>query len=216
MHSESTRKKISESHKGIRPSLGSRKKMSNAKKGKHLSEETRIKISNANKNPSYEKRLKLSISLSGRRLSQDTIFRMKIAHSNPSYDTRVKMGDAHRGNKSSTWNGGISFDPYCPKFTLEFRERVRAWFNFTCVECGTPQLSLNTKLHVHHVNFNKNTCCDGAIHLFVPLCQSCHSKTQKNRDYWKRYFTEIINIFYSGKCYFTKDEMKTFINLLNQ
>lgn len=45
------------------------------------------------------------------------------------------------------------------------------------------------------------------IPLFVPLCHSCHGKTQKNRPYWIMHFTNITNQYYGGKCYFTKEEM---------
>lgn len=110
------------------------------------------------------------------------------------------------GDKNPHWLGGKSFEPYCPKFTLEFKERVRAWFNYTCIECGTPQLCQKTKLHVHHVNFNKNSCCDDTIPLFVPLCTSCHSRTGRNREFWNTHFTELINTFYCGKCYYSKEE----------
>lgn len=138
------------------------------------------------------------------------IFPSAVAYGSGVYCSNKCKGLAQKrillGEKNPHWLGGKSFEPYCPKFSLEFRERVRAWFDYMCVECGTPQLSLNTKLHVHHVNFNKNTCCDGAIPLFVPLCTSCHSKTGKNRDYWNTHFTEIINSFYGGKCYYSKDE----------
>ena len=110
------------------------------------------------------------------------------------------------GEKNPHWLGGKSFEPYCPKFNLEFKERVRKWFDYICVECGTPQFSLDTKLHVHHVNFNKNTCCDDTIPLFVPLCTSCHTRSGSNRDYWNKHFTELINTFYGGKCYYSKEE----------
>ena len=43
--------------------------------------------------------------------------------------------------------------------------------------------------------------------LFVSLCQSCHAKTNKNREYWEQHFTEMINEYYGGRCYFLKEEM---------
>ena len=114
------------------------------------------------------------------------------------------MSVAHQGDKNPVWNGGSSFLPYCEKFNPEFKERVRAFFNYQCTECGTPQNGY--KLHIHHVNFNKESCCDSTIPIFVSLCRSCHGKTQRNRHYWERHFTEMINGYYGGKCYFTKEE----------
>lgn len=105
------------------------------------------------------------------------------------------------------WRDGASFDKYCEKFNANFKKRVRAFFDCKCVECGSPE---NGKRHaVHHVNFRKDSCCDQeAPRLFVALCASCHSKTSYNRQYWERHFTDLINQYYGGKCYFTKEEMK--------
>jgi hypothetical protein len=116
-------------------------------------------------------------------------------------ELREKM----RGENNPLWKGGIAFQPYCPKFNSEFKEQVRNFFNNCCIECGTPQNG--KKLHVHHVNFNKMSCCNGTPPLFVPLCTSCHGRTQKDRPKWERHFTEMITMYYQGKCYFTKEEM---------
>lgn len=114
-------------------------------------------------------------------------------------EVRIKLNGPNHPN----WQGGISFEPYCSKFNKEFKERVRAFFGYHCVECGTPQNG--SKLHVHHVNFQKDSCCnDGVTPLFVSLCDSCHGKTGRNRDYWQQHFTEIINRDYGGKCYLPK------------
>jgi hypothetical protein len=113
------------------------------------------------------------------------------------------------GEKDPAWKGGISFEPYCPKFNKEFKERVRAYFNYICPECGTPTPK---GLMVHHVNFNKMSCCDDTIPLFVPLCNPCHGKTNARREFWEQYFTEMIGEYYQGKCYFTKEEIKEFKN----
>lgn len=122
--------------------------------------------------------------------------------------------DRMSGTNSPNWNGGSSFEPYCFKFNNEFKERVRAFFSYQCLECGTPQNG--TKLGIHHVNFNKQTCCDDSIPLFVPLCQSCHAKTSSanktSRDHWRKYFINVIITYYNGKCYFTKDEYREIVN----
>jgi hypothetical protein len=119
---------------------------------------------------------------------------------------RIEMAERQMGERSHFWKGGVSFDPYCIKFNRPFKERVRSFFDNKCVECGTEQPS--RKLVVHHVDFNKNTCCDNTKPLFVLLCMSCHAKTNFNRGYWKPHFTDIINTKYNGKCYLTKDEMR--------
>lgn len=101
------------------------------------------------------------------------------------------------------WKGGVAYGPYCPKFNREFKERVRNFFGRICVECGAPETGRG--LCVHHVNFRKDACCaEDAIPLFVPLCPSCHSKTNFNREYWDARYTALINERYGGQCYLPK------------
>ena len=137
----------------------------------------------------------------------------KKALENPS--VRHKMRERQLGEKSSQWKGGISFLPYCVKCNEFFKECVRAFYGYCCVECGNPQNG--TRLAVHHVNYHKDSGCNPDVPmLFVALCPtiagkpSCHSKTNHNRDYWENHFTEMINGYYQGKCYFTEEEMLAF------
>lgn len=189
--SEETRHKTSISLKGRPKSKDHIRKVSEALKGRKLSPLALQKNIESHKNPSEKTREKLRVANLGKHHSEET---------------RRKMSDSHKGPKAYQWRGGISFEPYCPRFTKEFKERVRAFFGYKCVECGTPQNG--EKLSIHHVNFNKKTCCDNSVPLFVSLCRNCHTKTNHNRPYWESHFTEIINRDYAGKCYFTKEEME--------
>jgi len=118
-------------------------------------------------------------------------------------------------NISKAWYGGVSYDDspqYCEKFNAKFKERVRAFRGYMCFECGIPQNG--TKLHVHHVHYDKKMCCNGSPRDVVPLCTSCHSKTNVNRDYWEDHFTErIYEHDPEGKCFFTKDEFSDWLSL---
>jgi len=106
------------------------------------------------------------------------------------------------------WQGGISYEPYCILFDNEFKDRVRIWFGYICVECGTPQNGRNHT--VHHVNYDKMMCCNDVKPLFVCLCNSCNGKANFNRPYWEQHFTDMIENYYQGKCYLSKEEMKMF------
>lgn len=113
------------------------------------------------------------------------------------------------GEHHPCWKGGVSFEPYCPKFNVEFRQRVRAFFGNRCVLCGKHASELKRNLHVHHVNYDKLTCCNTSPKEFVPLCASCHSKTSKSRrDEWHTYFHNLIETRYNGKCYYSKEEFE--------
>lgn len=96
---------------------------------------------------------------------------------------------------------------YCEKFNGYFKFRVRSFFNNSCYVCNANQEELRETLHVHHVNYNKQTCCNDDIPLFVPLCNSCHAKTNSNREEWKEYFTRRLMQEHGMKCYYTTDEV---------
>jgi hypothetical protein len=110
------------------------------------------------------------------------------------------------------WYGNITYydgPQYCEKFNGEFKERVRAFRGYICFECG--EIQNNKKLSIHHVHYDKKMCCNGSPQDVVPLCTSCHTKTNHNREYWEDHFTEMIyENDPTGKCFFTKEEMKEY------
>lgn len=230
--SQETKDKISAARKGR--FCG----MKNPHFGKHHSEEALIKIREARrKQRPYNKGLKMSEaqkhkisnSLRGKKQSAEVIQKKREAwnksekcklhlqelnkkqkgENHPNYGKKLTQEQRKKisGQNASNWQGGISFEPYCVKFNNEFKERVRAFFGYCCIECGSPQIK--EKLHVHHVNYRKDACCNEiVIPLFVPLCRACHIKTQRKRAFWQKYFTNMINSYYMGRCYLSIEEMK--------
>jgi len=226
-------------NKGLSASEASKKKMSKSHSNKKLTESHKTNIGKSIKGIKRNETTKEKIRYSrmGKKATEKTLLKMREINigKTASIETKEKMSKSHLGENNYNYNkpmnyeqrlklvenalGGIWYGnvryyqgpQYCEKFNEEFKERVRAYFNYTCPECETPQGS-GKKLAVHHVNFNKKSCCDpNAPRLFVPLCaDSCHLKTNHNREYWEKYFTEIIMNYYQGKCYFTKEEMKIF------
>ncbi len=83
------------------------------------------------------------------------------------------------GKNAGNWQGGLSFDPYGPDFTEAFRELIRARDGYLCQICGEPDN------HVHHIDYDKQH--NDPVNL-VTLCNSCHSKTNFNREAWEAFF----------------------------
>ena len=110
------------------------------------------------------------------------------------------------GKKNPNWQDGISFEPYCIKFNDDLKERVRDFFDRKCYVCGKNEMNNGQRLSVHHVNYDKMVCCNDVKPLFVPLCQSCHSKTQKDREYWEEFFTISLEYLTNGKCFLPMKE----------
>lgn len=114
------------------------------------------------------------------------------------------------GWMSPNWRGGITNEEYCHKFNENLKRRVRAFFGNKCFLCGKLEKKNGKALAVHHVNYNKNACCDSTKVMLVPLCFECHGKTNNNREYWEDYFEKILKEQYNYKCYFTKEEYRDF------
>jgi hypothetical protein len=112
--------------------------------------------------------------------------------------------------RGGIWYGNVVYNDrphYCERFNENFKERVRAYFGYRCFECGAPQNG--TKLSVHHVHYDKKMCCNGSPQDVVPLCFSCHSRTNTGRDYWEEHFTKLLYSNHpEGKCFLTKTEME--------
>lgn len=193
--SEETKKKISESQRGDKSwcygekrSPENRAKISAALKGRKFTPEWRAKISQTRKvrgvstgenNPMFG----VPSPMTGKHQTEES---------------RKKISDSHKGEKNPmygktrelcpTWKGGLSFEPYCPKFNASKKEEVREHFNRTCFICGSKENG--RKLHVHHVDYNKLQGCKGKQWALLPLCLSCHTKTSNCRHY---YFNLLIH-----------------------
>jgi hypothetical protein len=110
--------------------------------------------------------------------------------------------------KRPSWKGGISFEPYCPKFNNVFKDRVREFFGRKCILCGKTNEENGQRLSVHHVHHNKEACCDNTLAYFVPLCTNCHGRVHGKGELFQAYFENMINNKYGGECYYTKDEYR--------
>jgi hypothetical protein len=198
----------------------------NHRYGKIVSQETKIKMSashSGEKNSMYGKprtpevKTKLSIAHLGKHLSDE--HKQKIAmgvkgktgHMRGKHHTektKLKMSIAQSGENNAQWEGGKSFEPYCPKWTYDLRRRIRSFFDHRCVICGKSDESDIRKLSCHHVTYDKNACCDGKPVQFAALCISCHAKTNFGKSRWEAMLHRTIDEIYDGRSYWTKKEFQ--------
>lgn len=87
------------------------------------------------------------------------------------------------GSDHPMWNGGSSYSPYCSAFTNALKEQIRDEYGRRCFMCSVPEVECSRKLHIHHVDYNKSQGC-GHRWSLIPLCASCHAKTNFDRWYW--------------------------------
>lgn len=121
------------------------------------------------------------------------------------------------GQNNPNFVNGNSYGQYCHKFNDDLKERVRWFFADEhgvrrCFLCGEAEDPKNPRLPVHHVDYDKSTCCNGKIPYMVPLCQSCHNKTSgKNvRERYEQEIKEKLHKETGGKCFYTKEEFREF------
>lgn len=102
----------------------------------------------------------------------------------------AKKEDSYKivGKNNPSWNGGTSLELYPLGWTKTFKEQIRHRDGYKCQICGKPEVESNRRLDIHHKDYNKENINSNNL---ITLCQSCHGKTNGNREYWKRYFNQI-------------------------
>lgn len=199
--SQETRLKMSDAHKGNNhPMYGkkhspmSKQKMSDARKGKTPWNKGLKGIKGGTKKGTkFSKSHCENISKSHKGLCSGSNHPMYGKHHTEETKKKISLNNASLpGPGSPSWKGGISFEPYCPKFNDKLKEKVRNEYNRKCVICGKNEIDNGRKLDVHHIDYHKNAGCDGREFKLIPLCWSCHDKTHHNRDYWETYCINIL------------------------
>ena len=103
------------------------------------------------------------------------------------------------GKNNPSYRNGASFEPYCIKWNEPFREYIREKFHRVCFLCGKTEKENGQRLSVHHVNGNKNCGCDDdETCQFVPLCVSCHSKMLSKKVDWEKKIKDKMQNKLSG------------------
>jgi len=87
--------------------------------------------------------------------------------------------------KHWNWQGGKSFELYPIEFS-KMREFIREKYKRICQLCGKAEGK--RKLDVHHIDYNKKHCEKSNL---IPLCLSCHIKTNVRRKYWQAFFEKM-------------------------
>jgi hypothetical protein len=146
-------------------------------------------------------------SHSGDRCSEETRKKMSAAKSGEnnhmfgkhhSEESRIKTSCTMQEITSEEFSG--FYGKYCPKFNEGLKERIREKYGRKCLLCPTTEeeniAKNDRKLSIHHVDYNKQCGCDGNECRLVPLCDSCHSKTNKGRSRWEQVIMlKIVELF---------------------
>ena len=93
------------------------------------------------------------------------------------------------GQDSPHYVHGQGNFPYPSKFSNKLKTKIRKRDNNKCQKCGKLEKDHFRKLDVHHIDYNKFNCDEMNL---ISLCTGCHTRTNKNRDYWYSFYTYIM------------------------
>lgn len=187
--SEETKRKIGLANKGNISWLKGKKRDVWWLKGRVRTDEVKRRIGEANKvrmkelwqNPDYRK--KMVEAHEGYKPKKESIYKQSVAMKAKWKDP--KFIKQMVGCNASNWKGGKSFEPYPLGWRKTFKEQIRYRDGYKCQGCGIPEVECKNKLHVHHIDYDKQNL---DINNLISLCASCHMKTNYNREYWEENF----------------------------
>jgi len=178
-HSKETKKKQSDGKVGHIVSKETRQKLREVNIGKKMNKETIEKIRKGNTGKVRTEEMK-------QRMRQPRSEETKQKMRKPKTGIhRLRISEAKKGDKNPSWQGGIAYLPYSQDWTEDLRDAIRKRDAYACKLCGIYQGNLEEKLHVHHIDYDKENC--DPVNL-VSLCNSCHGKTCHNKEKWESFF----------------------------
>ena len=82
---------------------------------------------------------------------------------------------------------------YPEEFNGKLKEKIRYRDKYKCQLCNLTQRKhiklRKEKLQIHHIDYNKENNKETNL---ICLCYKCNPKVNANRDYWTKYFRNII------------------------
>ena len=105
---------------------------------------------------------------------------------------------ANTGDNNPSYINGKNKEPYPLEWTETLKESIRQRDGYICQLCGVPEVECMRKLSIHHIDYDKENINPENL---VALCQSCHRKTNFNRECWKVFFKtkkEVRNEIFSS------------------
>jgi len=103
------------------------------------------------------------------------------------------MFGIHRfGKDNPNYKENKEFRSYPLGWNNTYKEQIRFRDNYTCQNCGVPEIECKVKLHVHHIDYCKTNLDPNNL---VSLCHNCHAKTTVSKPekikFWVEYYKRI-------------------------
>ena len=88
-----------------------------------------------------------------------------------------------KGNLSSNWQGGKSFELYGLEFNKKLKQKIKERDGYKCQECGVS--GMESRLVCHHIDYNKKNNKEDNL---IILCNACNLRVNGNRTKWTEWF----------------------------
>lgn len=104
-------------------------------------------------------------------------------------EDRIQMSCIKRGIDRDQFDG-FAKPEYCYKFNEKLKKFIRDKYDNCDFLSGISDTICNNgrKLDVHHIDYSKQSGCDGNDFKLVPLSRANHSRTNCNRRFWNTLF----------------------------
>ena len=84
---------------------------------------------------------------------------------------------------------GSSKFKYTKEFSRKLKLKIRKRDNFVCMGCHIPEKVYGKSLDIHHIDYVKENCNEDNL---ISLCRICNILANRNRDYWKEFYTQVL------------------------
>lgn len=107
----------------------------------------------------------------------------------------INGGQFLKGELHPNWVNGKSDHPYPKTFNQLLKEKIRKRDNYQCQnkECNMTEeehlIVYGKVLDIHHIDYNKDNINPDNL---ISLCKQCNARANFNRDYWEKYFKELL------------------------
>ncbi len=103
--------------------------------------------------------------------------------------------ELYKGVTASNYIHGEGNLPYSLNFSSKLKLKIRIRDSFTCQNCNIEEnehkLLYGAVLTIHHIDYDKLNCKEENL---ITICKKCNSTANGNRNYWEKYYKELIQV----------------------
>ena len=109
--------------------------------------------------------------------------------------SRNRQSIRQTGPGNPVWNGGTSYEPYCPIWSdKEYKKDIKLRDGNKCLNPSCTKK--DSRIHIHHIDYNKKSCSPSNV---ITLCGSCNARANTNREWHTAWYQALMYMRYKYK-----------------